>query len=64
MNNGNHISLSASKAIEYIQLRLSENRLPPIETPVKTFEKTDHLIEHMRQRLARPPRLQKREYVQ
>jgi hypothetical protein len=63
MNNGNHISFSAAKAIEYIHLRLSENRLPPIENQVKTFEKTDFLIEHMRHRLTRPLRQQKRQHI-
>ena len=59
MNDGNHIGFSASKAIEYIHIRLSENRLPPIENQVKTFEKTDYLIEHVRQRLANPAQQQR-----
>ena len=61
--NNNHIHFSASKAIEYIYLRLSENRLSPFENQVKTLEETDHLIEHMRHRLAHPPRPQKRDCI-
>ena len=63
MNDSEHIYFSASKAIEYIHLRLSENRLPPFENQVKAFEKTDHLIEHMRYRLAGTLREQKRQHI-
>ncbi len=63
MNDSEHIYFSASKAIDYIHLRLSENRLPPIENQFETFEKTEHLIEYMRHRLTHPPQQQKRDYI-
>ena len=51
-NNGNKIS--ASKAIQHMQLRLSAEQVPSIDVQKKITEDTDKMIEHMRSRLETP----------
>ena len=48
-NSGNEIS--ASKAIQHMQLRLSAEQVPSIDMHKKIFEDTDKMIEHMRSQL-------------
>lgn len=45
--------LSASKAIEYMQLRLSAEQMATSKSQSKIFEDTDLIIEHIRSRLER-----------
>jgi len=45
------IEIIASKAIEYMQLRLSAEKTPSIDVQFKGFEDIDKMIEHMRSQL-------------
>jgi hypothetical protein len=49
-HSGNEIS--ASEAIQHMQLRLSAEQVARIDVPKKTFADTDKIIEHMRSRLS------------
>jgi len=41
----------ASKALEYMRFRLSDEQTPSMDVRFKGFEDTDKMIEHMRSRL-------------
>jgi hypothetical protein len=45
------IKISASKAIRYMQLRLSAEQISLSDVQKRTFEDTEKMIEHMRIRL-------------
>jgi hypothetical protein len=45
------IEIIASKAIEYMRLRLSAEKTPSIDVQFKGFEDIDKMIEHMRSQL-------------
>jgi len=51
MNCSSGNEISASEAIQHMQLRLAAGQVSAIDEQKKTFPDTDKMIEHMRRRL-------------
>ena len=49
--------ISASKAIEYMKLRLSVEKKPSVAIQLRKIEQTDRMLAHMRRRLKPESRL-------